>query len=504
MPEKVYVKTPEEYLAAYHNRTTHVFLYYEGDKEELPVYLAQKSAEGDPYAMYLYSCHFFRLSAEHYIKKIHDRTLGKDEYGPKGFVYLRAAAEAGVPDAITEYEQRKQSYTYPIYTCSLPEWNPYNDYINEKLRYEQAQKEKNTKAMPLDYNDYINQKMQKLAAGKAMKKGQTQPSIPAAATKPATPKPTPAATKPATPKPTPAATKSAAPKPMPAVKKQTPTTQKEADTAKPTPATEKEKPSYTPQQLYNMGVALYRGEGVKQDYEKALWFYKKAAEQGVVFAMVNCGVCYQFGHGCEQDYYKAMEYYRAAADKGNAKAMWNLGCLEVAVCEHYDTGIRLMEKAFEQGIVDAAYDLGQVYSAKNPFFSVEKAAFWFERAAQAGNKKAYSQLGWLYQKKVETDDGKRKAVYWYKKAYENGDSSVCLMLGITLFELATSSEEHEEAYEWLRKAHLQGDPDAKQGMALMDESRCPHCRAIFSRTYKKGLFGERCVCSKCGKKIKEK
>jgi hypothetical protein len=221
MPEKVYVKSPWEYLSAYKNGTSYVFLYYEGDTDELPVYFAQKSAEGDPYAMYLYSRHYFRLSVEHFVKKLKDRTLGRDEYGPKGFVYLRAAAEAGVPDAVKEYEEQKQRYTFPMFQGTLPELNPYNDYINEKLRYEKIQKEK-TPSQPLDYNDYINQKMRKVAAEKAMKKGQPQPSIPAVtATKPAEPKPT-TATKSTAPKPVEKPTKSATSKPAVAAEQPAP------------------------------------------------------------------------------------------------------------------------------------------------------------------------------------------------------------------------------------------------------------------------------------------
>jgi hypothetical protein len=253
MPEKVYVKSPWEYLSAYKNGTSHIFLYYEGNTDELPVYFAQKSAEGDPYAMYLYSRHYFRLSVEHFVKKLKDRTLGRDEYGPKGFVYLRAAAEAGVPDAVKEYEEQKQRYTFPMFQDTLPELNPYNDYINEKLRYEKIQKEK-TPSQPLDYNDYINQKMRKLAAEKAMKKGQPQPFIPAAtATKPAEPKPT-TATKSTAPKPVEKPTKSAISKPAVAAEQPAPPKQKETDTAKADRTTKAEKPKYTPEEIYNTAV----------------------------------------------------------------------------------------------------------------------------------------------------------------------------------------------------------------------------------------------------------
>jgi TPR repeat protein len=247
-------------------------------------------------------------------------------------------------------------------------------------------------------------------------------------------------------------------------------------------------------------VAFYRGEGVEQDYETARKLFQKAAEQGVVFAMLNCGVCYEFGQGCQQDYGMALQYYNAAAEQGNAKALWRAGWLEAVFFEHHETGIALMEKAFEKGAVNAAFDLGQVYSAKNPCFSIEKAVYWYETSITAeGNQKAYSQLGRLYEKSVKTDDGKRKAIEWYEKAYQNGDKKLCTTIGFLYRDI----EEYDVAYEWLRKGQLAGDMLAVEMMKILDNNRCPHCRAIYSKTYKKGLFGEKCVCSKCGKKIKE-
>ncbi|MBQ2740256.1 MAG: SEL1-like repeat protein [Clostridia bacterium] len=536
MPEKVYVKTPEEYLAAYHNGTKYVFLYYEGDKEELPVYLAQKSAEGDPHAMYLYSWHFFRLSGEHYSKKLHDRTLGRDEYGPKGFVYLRAAAEAGVPDAITEYEQYKQYYTYPIFQYTLPAFNPHNDYVNEKLAYEKTQKEQ--AKQPLDYNAYILEKLKKLNIEKGLKttptpRQTTVQMTPSSAAASATVNPAEQslATKkqPTQTAEKPSAKRTSAKKPSAKVENFAPPREKTGDpetkrqeTAAPvkvskqsapsTPKTEtvdqppatQEKRKYTPGEIYTAGVCCYNGNKVSQDYVKALKLFKQAAKLGVVEALTSCGTCYEFGRGCEKDYVTAMEYYRAAMEKGNAKAAWRLGFLTATFACEYEKGIRLMEKGYEQGALAAAFDLGQVYSAKNPFFSVEKAAFWFERAAQAGYKNAYEQLGWLYEKEVKTDEAKRKAIEWYKKAYESGDEKVALQIGMLMTGYGATCAENAEGYEWLKKALQKGNTTAVDLMRILDNNRCPHCRAIYSKTYKKGLFGERCVCSKCGKKIKEK
>ena len=38
---------------------------------------------------------------------------------------------------------------------------------------------------------------------------------------------------------------------------------------------------------YNLGVCYYNGEGVERDYEQAVYWYEKTAEQGQEFAQYN-------------------------------------------------------------------------------------------------------------------------------------------------------------------------------------------------------------------------
>lgn len=43
------------------------------------------------------------------------------------------------------------------------------------------------------------------------------------------------------------------------------------------------------------------GDGVEKNETEALYRYKKAAEQGNVFAQVNVGVCYFYGESIEEN-----------------------------------------------------------------------------------------------------------------------------------------------------------------------------------------------------------
>ena len=56
------------------------------------------------------------------------------------------------------------------------------------------------------------------------------------------------------------------------------------------------------------------GQGVKQDYFKAVEWYQKAAEQGYAEAQFTLGLMYFAGLVVKQDYSKAKEYFGLACD----------------------------------------------------------------------------------------------------------------------------------------------------------------------------------------------
>jgi len=50
------------------------------------------------------------------------------------------------------------------------------------------------------------------------------------------------------------------------------------------------------------------GQGVQQDFEKAVKYYQQAADQGQAASQFNLGTMYIKGQGVKQDFEKA-EYY---------------------------------------------------------------------------------------------------------------------------------------------------------------------------------------------------
>ena len=80
-------------------------------------------------------------------------------------------------------------------------------------------------------------------------------------------------------------------------------------------------------QTLNEGIAYMNGDGVDQDYEKALQLFMEAYEAGSMKAARYVGMVYEQGLGVEQDYEKAAEYYAKGVEAGDLTSGYYLGLL---------------------------------------------------------------------------------------------------------------------------------------------------------------------------------
>lgn len=79
---------------------------------------------------------------------------------------------------------------------------------------------------------------------------------------------------------------------------------------------------------YRMGRAFDKGNGVKEDNERAFQWYLKSANQDYAKAQFQVGRCYKKGKGVAADAQKALTYFTRAANQDNADA-------ELALAKHH-------------------------------------------------------------------------------------------------------------------------------------------------------------------------
>lgn len=83
---------------------------------------------------------------------------------------------------------------------------------------------------------------------------------------------------------------------------------------------------------FNLGYALYHGEGITQDYPSAVMWFKRAARKQYPKAEYNLAFCYMYGKGVPCNYEKAQQLLVSAAKHGLTEA-------QITLSECYEHGI---------------------------------------------------------------------------------------------------------------------------------------------------------------------
>lgn len=213
------------------------------------------------------------------------------------------------------------------------------------------------------------------------------------------------------------------------------------------------------EEQYRLGKQYYEGEGVEQDYTKAVEHLQKAAEQGHAEAEYFLGHCYWIGHGTEKNREKGIDYFRRAAERGNVEAQYQLGgCYEFAlgVKEDYKESAKWYQKAAEQGFAIAQYHLGIYYEEGiGVAQDYAEAVKWYRKAAEQGHAVAQRELGDSYSFGEGVAKDYTEAIKWYQKAADQDDVDAQFRIG-DIYMNVDEVEDYAQAVRWYRKAAERG------------------------------------------------
>jgi TPR repeat protein len=87
----------------------------------------------------------------------------------------------------------------------------------------------------------------------------------------------------------------------------------------------------------------FRGDGVLQDHEEAIKWYRLATEQGNGLAQMGLGLAYISGEGVTRDYEEARRFLTLSAEK-EPHAQYTLGAL------YYEKGTKTMDFDCKDGL----------------------------------------------------------------------------------------------------------------------------------------------------------
>ncbi len=228
-----------------------------------------------------------------------------------------------------------------------------------------------------------------------------------------------------------------------------------------------------------LGTRYSDGNGVKQDYEKALYWYRKSAEQGNAWAQYHIGLAYDYGNGVSVDYKIAAEWKEKAANAGNADAQRAIGyCYENGKGVQKDVikAVYWYKKGAEQGQKTAQNNLGMCYqNGTGVSKDINMAIFYYEQAIENGSGVAAHNLASIYDGSIGSNSyiDYGKAAKYYKLAEEMGYSSSYLFnnLGVLYADGKGVEKNCEMARKYYEKAISMGNTAARNNLDKLSADR---------------------------------
>ena len=188
----------------------------------------------------------------------------------------------------------------------------------------------------------------------------------------------------------------------------------------------------------------------------AVFWYRKAANQGLLEAQVKLASCYEKGYGVIKSKIEALKWYLKAANSGSEYAQQKVIELKYDK-EIYRDVLKYKPQLFkdaENGNANCQFKLGEWFSSHNSQLSYKKkAVVWYTKAARSGHSDAMFKLGDSYINGSGVYCNVHEAIKWYVKAANNGHKAACLKLAhIYLYGVLMVRPNVKEAIKWYNRA----------------------------------------------------
>ena len=195
----------------------------------------------------------------------------------------------------------------------------------------------------------------------------------------------------------------------------------------------------------------------KPDYVQAEYWFNRAAESGEVSAYYLLGGLYYDGVFGGADYETAAVYFRKGAESGDTDCMHYLGFLyEKGLIASDDSWLEARdwyEKASQAGDVEALTDLGRVYYADG---YLQTSYTCWQQAADAGNTDALVYIGCLYLACEGVELNEIEAFGCFEEAAKQGNACGMMMLSYCYEKGYGTDENIEQAEYWQKEAEKAG------------------------------------------------
>ncbi len=218
----------------------------------------------------------------------------------------------------------------------------------------------------------------------------------------------------------------------------------------------------------------YNGEGVTENKETGFYWYEKSVSVETAEQKFALADKYDRGLGdFPEDNDRALHWFRKAAEQGHSGAQLRLAKVYYSGegdDENKERGFSLYERTVSTETAEQKFALADKYDRGLGDFPQDsgRALHWFRKAAEQGHAKAQQRLAKMYYNGEGVTENKERAFYWYEKGVSVETAEQKFALADKYDRgLGDFPQDSGRALHWFRKAAEQGHAKAQQRLAKM-------------------------------------
>ena len=198
----------------------------------------------------------------------------------------------------------------------------------------------------------------------------------------------------------------------------------------------------------------------QKNYDEAIKWYMRAAEQGYSLSEMNLAQMYEKGMGVKQDFAEAKKWYRKSMERGSGEALYRLASLNEKTGD-YPEAIKLYRRGIKQDDYRAMIALGEMFEQGRGVKKDEAQAV--QLYEQAGDRSRWAQfkLGIMYSQGQGVAKNEAKALQWWQKSADGGNGKAQNNLGFMYDRGIAVQRDYRKALDWYLLAQVRGVPQAK-------------------------------------------
>ncbi|MCG7531648.1 sel1 repeat family protein [Psychrobium sp. MM17-31] len=206
-----------------------------------------------------------------------------------------------------------------------------------------------------------------------------------------------------------------------------------------------------------MGESFFLEKTARPDYKQAYKYYKKAAEYSHKLAEFRLGLIYLEGVVGPKDRNKAIQWFEKSAQQGLLESQFNLVVLlwhEGKNDEEIQRAFYWAEQLMKQDDIYGYYATGRMLlsgegTKYNPKLGIKR----LEHAAKKGEYKAANELSLLYKNgQLHVNKSLNKSYQWAEFSAKAGNARGQLLLSSLLLDWELPFFNVAKGKEWLSKA----------------------------------------------------